>query len=377
LKLAIVCSWLNQYGGAERVLEVVHDIYPEAPVYTSIYWPRALPERYRSWDIRPSFLNHLPLIKRWHRPFLPLYPLGFESFDLREYEVVLSVTSAFAHGVITSSETQHVCYCLTPARFLWNYHSYVEREGLGRLGRLALPPLLERLRLWDRSAADRVDQFIAISSTVQRRIRKHYGRDSQIIYPPVKTNYPDRHCEPEDYFLVVSRLVPYKRIDLAVCAFNRLGLPLRIVGDGRDRVALEAMAEPNIQFLGYLSDAEVREQMLRCRAFVFPGEEDFGLAPLEAMAAGGIAFTGSTGEDYAIPFHNSMVLETSDPREIEAYIMYLEEYPEEKERIRKTARRTARQFTWEEVIGNLIQKLEYQARIQGFLAAQEGFPHPN
>ena len=341
MKLAIVCSWLNQYGGAERVLEVVHDIYPEAPVYTSIYWPRALPERYRSWDIRPSFLNRLPLIKRWHRPFLPLYPLGFESFDLREYEVVLSVTSAFAHGVITSSETQHVCYCLTPARFLWNYHSYVEREGLGRLGRLALPPLLERLRLWDRSAADRVDQFIAISSTVQRRIRKHYGRDSQIIYPPVKTNYPDRHCEPEDYFLVVSRLVPYKRIDLAVRAFNRLGLPLRIVGDGRARAALEGMAKPNIQFLGYLSDAEVREQMLRCRAFVFPGEEDFGLAPLEAMAAGRpvIAYGAGGALDTVIEGESGVFFHQPRPDALIDAVCRLDQYRFDPDRLRSHARR--------------------------------------
>ena len=286
MRLAIVCSWLNQYGGAERVLEVIHEMYPQAPVYTSIYWPKALPAHYRSWDIRPSFLNRLPLIRRWHRPFLPLYPLGFESLDLRGYEVVLSVTSAFAHGVITSPETRHVCYCLTPARFLWDYHSYVEREGLGGVGRLLLPAVLQRLRLWDRAAADRVDQFIAISSVVQRRIAKHYGRDSQIIYPPVQTSYPDRDYESEDYFLIVSRLVPYKRIDLAVRAFNQLGLPLRIVGDGRDRATLEAMAESNVQVLGHLSDVEVREQMARCRAFVFPGEEDFGLAPLEAMAAG-------------------------------------------------------------------------------------------
>jgi len=302
LKLAIVCSWLNQYGGAERVLEVVHAMYPQAPVYTSIYRPDALPDAYRSWDIRPSFLNRLPLIKRWHQPFLPLYPLGFESLDLRGYDVVLSLTSAFAHGVITPAETQHVCYCLTPARFLWNYHAYVEREGIGRLTRLALLPFLKRLRQWDRAAADRVDQFVAISRTVQRRIAKTYRRDSEIVYPPVNVEATVSPDEPEDYFLIVSRLIPYKRIDLAVQAFNRLGLPLRIIGDGRDRRALEAMAGPNIRFLGHLADdaavraqmarcrladdAEVRAQMARCRAFLFPGEEDFGIAPLEAMAAG-------------------------------------------------------------------------------------------
>lgn len=281
-----MCSWLNQYGGAERVLEVVHDMYPATPIYTSIYWPEALPERYRTWDIRPSFLNRLPLIGRKHQLLLPLYPLGFESLDLRGYDIVLSLTSAFAHGVITSAETRHVCYCLTPARFLWSYHSYVEREGIGRLARLGLPLFLKGLRQWDRLAADRVDEFIAISRTVQRRIQKYYRRDAQIIYPPIKTDYPLPECPPEDYFLVVSRLVPYKRIDLAVQAFNMLGLPLRIVGEGRDRKALETIAQPNVQFLGYLPDDQVREQMARCRAFLFPGEEDFGIAPLEAMAMG-------------------------------------------------------------------------------------------
>jgi glycosyltransferase involved in cell wall biosynthesis len=285
LKLAIVCSWLNQYGGAERVLEVVHEMVPGAPIYTSIYAPQALPEGYRTWDIRPSFLNRLPFIKRKHQPFLPLYPLAFESLDLRGYDVVLSLTSAFGHGVITGEKTRHICYCLTPARFLWNYHGYVEREGLGRVARWGLQPFLKSLRQWDRLAADRVDDFVAISRTVQRRIAKHYRRDSRIIYPPVRMH--DVASQPsEDYFLIVSRLVPYKRIDLAVRAFNALGLPLRIIGEGRDRAALERLAQSNIEFLGYCSDDEVVEQMARCRAFIFPGEEDFGIAPIEAMSVG-------------------------------------------------------------------------------------------
>ncbi len=291
MKLAIVCSWLNQYGGAERVLDVVHDMYPDAPVYTSIYAPQALPEYYRSWDIRPSFLNRIPLITRRHQLFLPLYPLGFESLDLRGYDLVLSVTSAFGHGVIVPAETPHVCYCLTPARFLWGYHAYIEREGVGRLARLGLPPFLKGLRQWDRLAAERVDEFIAISRTVQLRIRKYYRRDSRIIYPPVRTDYfstlaENTPVEPEDYFLIVSRLIPYKRIDLAVEAFNRLGLPLVIAGDGRDRAALERMARPNVRFLGRISDAERKRYLSRCRAFLFPGEEDFGITPLEAQAAG-------------------------------------------------------------------------------------------
>ncbi|MHB1295443.1 MAG: glycosyltransferase [Anaerolineae bacterium] len=286
MKLAIVCSWLNQYGGAERVLEVVHRMYPDAPIYTSIYWPQALPADYASWDIRTSFVNRLPIIRRRPQLLLPLYPLAFESLDLRGYDVVLSLTSAFAHGVLTPAETQHVCYCLTPARFLWSYHSYVEREGLGRLARLGLPPFLKGLRQWDRAAADRVDRFVAISRTVQRRISKHYQRDAEIIYPPVRMASALASEPPDDHFLIVSRLVPYKRIDLAVQAFNTLGLPLRIVGDGRDRAALQAMACDNIRFLGYLPDDQVWQLMSRCRALVLPGEEDFCLTPLEANSTG-------------------------------------------------------------------------------------------
>jgi len=315
VKLAIVCSWLNQYGGAERVLEVLHDMYPEAPLYTSIYRPEALPEAYRAWDIRPSFLNRVPLVSRFPQGFLPLFPMGFESLDLRAYDVVLSVTSAFGHGVITPAETCHVCYCLTPARFLWNYHSYIEREGVGRLARLVLPPFVSGLRQWDRHAADRVDRFVAISRTVQRRIAKYYRREAPIIYPPVRTDGAAPAQEPEDYYLIVSRLVPYKRIDLAVAAFTELGLPLRIIGTGRDRAALEAMAGENVQFLGYVSDDEVRRQMARCRAFIFPGEEDFGLTPLEAMAAGRpvIAYSAGGALDYVEEGGTGLLFEALEP----------------------------------------------------------------
>lgn len=287
MKLAIVFSWLNQYGGAERVLEVVHDMYPQAPIYTSLYLPEALPEAYRNWDIRPSFLNRIPLLRRKHQFLLPLYPLAFESLDLRGYDLVLSITSAFAHGVLTPASTPHVCYCLTPARFLWSYHAYIEREGVGRLAQAALQPHLKSLRQWDRLAADRVDRFVAISRTVQQRIRKVYRRESEILYPPVLLQAEIVPQEPQDYYLIVSRLIPYKRIDLAVEAFNRLGLPLRIIGEGRDGPMLRAMAKENIHFAGYVdSDEAVRQQMARCKAFIFPGEEDFGLTPLEAMSTG-------------------------------------------------------------------------------------------
>ncbi len=269
-------------------------MYPEAPIYTSIFGPGALPPAYRDWDIRPSFLNRLPLIRQHHQWFLPLYPYAFEHFDFSDYDLVLSVSSAFAHGIITSPKTLHICYCLTPARFLWDYHTYMAREGLGRLVRLVLPLFLYNLRLWDRLAADRVDHFLAISQTVQQRIRKLYRRDAKVMYPPIDAQRFPLSQEPGDYFLILSRLVPYKRIDLAVRAFSQLGLPLLVIGDGRDRQALEGIAAPNVRFLGRLSDVETGRYLAGCRAFIFPGEEDFGIAPLEAQAAGRpvIAYAG-------------------------------------------------------------------------------------
>jgi glycosyltransferase involved in cell wall biosynthesis len=301
LDVAIVCSWLNQYGGAERVLEVIHAMYPQAPVYTSIFWPQALPAAYREWDIRPSFLNRLPFIHQHHQWFLFFYPYAFESFDLSQYDLVLSVTSAFAHGITTRRKMLHICYCLTPARFLWDYRTYVAREGF-RLAQWVLPPFVNQLRRWDRAAASRVDHFVAISEAVRQRINQSYGREAAVIYPPVDAQRgqpspsarlrpsPSARLRPStergEYFLIISRLVPYKRIDLAVRAFSQLGLPLWIIGDGRDRRALEAIAGPNVRFLGRLADEEARGYLERCRAFVFPGEEDFGIAPLEAQAAG-------------------------------------------------------------------------------------------
>jgi len=286
LRVAIVCSWLNQYGGAERVLEVVHEMYPQAPVYTSIYWPQALPERYRAWDIRPSPLNRLPLIQRHHQPFLPLYPWAFETMRLEGYDLVLSVTSAFAHGVRVGPGATHLCYCLTPARFLWDYSSYARREQLGPAARALLPLVLGPLRTWDARAARRVHHFVAISQAVQARIARHYGRPAHIIYPPVDTGAFEVSHEVDDYYLVLGRLVPYRRIDLAVEAFNRLRLPLVIAGEGRDRAALERLAGPTVRFLGRVSDAERKRLLSHCRAFLWPGEEDFGIAPLEANASG-------------------------------------------------------------------------------------------
>lgn len=316
-RMALVTSWLNQYGGAERVLEVMHGMYPEAPVYTSIYGPEFMPQSYRSWDIRTSFMQHLPGIMKNYQTYFPLYRYAFEQFDLRQYDVVLSNTSAFAQGVLTKAETMHVCYCLTPTRFLWNYFDYVQREQIGMLGQLVLPFMLSGMRVWDRAAADRVDHFIAISRVVARRIAKFYRRPSVIIPPPVDASlyHPDPRG-PENYFLIVSRLIPYKRIDLAVKAFNLLGLPLKIVGRGRDMEKLQAMAKSNITFEGYVPDNEVKNLYARCRAFIFPGEEDFGISPLEANAAGRpvIAYAGGGALDTVLEGETGMLFKNQTPQ---------------------------------------------------------------
>lgn len=295
MKIAIVHDWLNQYGGAEQVLAALHELYPEAPVYTSIYWPQAMPESWQGWDIRVTFLDRLPGIHRRHQQYLPLYPFAFQRLDLSDYDLVISNKSGFCHGVKTGPRTLHICYCLTPTRYIWNYADYVQEERIGSVARAILPVFIALLRKWDWAAAQGVSHFVAISHTVQERIRRFYGRDSLIIYPPVDVDrFASDSSQPEDYFLLLSRLVPYKRLDLAVEAFTQMKLPLVIIGEGRDRPRLEKMAGPNVRFLGYLPNGQVAHYLSRARALIFPGEEDFGLAPLEAQAAGRpvIAYAG-------------------------------------------------------------------------------------
>ncbi len=288
MKVALVHDYLNQMGGAERVVMALHDIFPDAPIYTSIYDPERVDPAFQRMDIRTSFMQKLPLVTKHHQPYLPLYPFAMERLDLRGYDLVLSSSSAFAKGVITRPETMHICYCHTPMRWCWNYDEYVEREHLGRMARSILPFFITGLRIWDLTTAMRVDHFIANSPIVAERIKKYYRRDAVVIPPPVEAHrFPfDATTVPEDYCLIVSRLVPYKRVDLAIQACNLLQLPLIIIGGGRDLEPLQKMAGSTIRFLGRLSDAEVLHYYTHCRALLFPGEEDFGITPLEAQASG-------------------------------------------------------------------------------------------
>jgi len=304
LRVAIVHDWLNQIGGAEAVLETLVELFPGAPIYTSIYWREGMPAAYRRWDIRTTWLDRLPGIYRHHQRYLLFYPLAFGGLELRDYDLVISNKSAFCLGVRTWPGAHHLCYCLTPTRFVWDFETYVQREQVGRMAQRLVRPFLGWLRRWEQRAAERVGSFIAISHEVQARIRRFYHRPSEVIHPPVDTRRfrPPADGGHGDYFLVVSRLIPYKRIDLAVRAFTDLGLPLWIAGDGRDRAGLEAMAGPNVRFLGRVPDGELGPLLAHCRAFIFPGLEDFGIAPVEAMAAGRpvIAFAGGGALDYVV-----------------------------------------------------------------------------
>ena len=297
MKMALAHDWLNQMGGAENVLEQMVAMYPGAPVFTTIYGPDLMPDAYRRWDIRPTWLNRAPGIHRRHQPYLPLYPPAVESMDFSGYEVVLSNKSGFIHGLRHTSRQLHICYCLAPTRYVWDYESYAAREGFGAWLRPFIKPLIKRLQRWDSEAArpsssekqKGVDYFIAISKEIQNRIKRYYQRDSVIIHPPVDT----RRFRPlpadqdaGDYYFIVSRLIPYKRIDLAVRACSRLGRRLIIVGDGRDRAVLETMAGSTVEFKGRMPGDDVVELIANCRAFIFPGYEDFGITPLEAQAAG-------------------------------------------------------------------------------------------
>jgi glycosyltransferase involved in cell wall biosynthesis len=287
LRVALVHYWLVTMGGGEQVLEELVRIFPDADIFTHVVRPEALSETLRSRPIYTSFIARLPGAVRHYRKYLPLMPLALEQLDLRHYDLVISSESGPAKGVITGADTVHICYCHTPPRYLWNmYHEY--SAAAGPVARVLMPLVFHRLRLWDFAAAARVDHFIANSSTVAARIAKFYRRKAEIIHPPVDCAgfASSAPVERGDFYLCCGRLAPYKRIDLAVEAFNALAKPLVIIGDGEQLTAIRRIAGPTVTVLGLQPVEVLRDHYSRCRALVFPGEEDFGIVPVEAMAAG-------------------------------------------------------------------------------------------
>lgn len=287
MKVAIVHDWLTNMGGSEKVVLQLHKLYPNAPIYTSVYNPEKVDRAFRDIEVIPSVLQKFPLAKRKYQQYLPFMPMAFELFDLRKYDLILSSNHACSKGIVPPPHALHICYSHTPMRYAWSgFHEYREHEQVGWLKRKLMAPLLHYLRMWDRQSADRVDHFIANSTEVAQRIRKYYRRDSMVIHPPVHIPNKSTSIENEGYYLIVSRLVAYKRIDLAIEAFNRLGKPLLVIGDGPERKRLERLAGPTVKMLGKRDDQEVQRSYQSCKAFVFPGEEDFGITPIEAQSYG-------------------------------------------------------------------------------------------
>jgi glycosyltransferase involved in cell wall biosynthesis len=286
MKVALVHDHLTQSGGAERVLEALQSLYPNAPTFTLLHDKKATTE-FNHRDIRPSFLQKLPFSLARPRWYLPLMPTATESHDLSGFDVIISSSSAFSKGIIPPTDAIHLCYCHTPTRYLWSdTHSYVEEISAPGLIKKLLPPLLSWLRLWDKLAAERVDFFIANSQTVARRIKKYYRRQSDVIYPPVDIDHFSISDKPKEFYLIGGRLVPYKRYDVVVEAFNKLGLPLLVFGSGPQEKKLRSMARSNVKFLGRVSNEERARLFSEAIAFIHPQEEDFGITPVEAMAAG-------------------------------------------------------------------------------------------
>ena len=284
-RVAIVHYWFVSRRGGEKVVEAIAAMFPRADLFSLVVDPAAIPDSLRGRAIATSYLQKLPASHRYHRRLLPLYPFALEQFDLSGYDLVISSESGPAKGVLTSTRTCHICYCHSPMRYLWDfYHHYSASMGL--VSRSFFNLASHYLRLWDAASAGRVDFFAANSRTVANRIRKVYRRAATVVYPPVNTDAGYLAQTVDDYYLVVSELVDYKRIDVAIAACNRLGRRLRIVGAGQQYGRLRKLAGPSIEFCGSLSDIDLREQYARCRALLFPGEEDFGIVPVEAMSFG-------------------------------------------------------------------------------------------
>jgi glycosyltransferase involved in cell wall biosynthesis len=287
LRVAIVHYWFVTFRGGERVLEVLADMFPQADIFTLVLDPKALPPSLRSRKFTTSFLQKVPGIRRHYKKLLPLFPLALEQLKLDDYDLVISSESGAAKGVLTRPHTCHICYCHTPMRYVWDmYHQYRAEKGMGIISRCVFSLAAHYMRIWDFAAAARVDYFVANSQNVATRIFKHYRRRATIINPPVMVSAAHISSQVEDYYLVVGQLVDYKRVDLAIEACNRLRRPLRIIGEGEEYARLRNLAGPTVKFLGHLPDQEVRENYARCRALLFPGEEDFGIVPVEAQSFG-------------------------------------------------------------------------------------------
>jgi len=287
MRIALVHDYLVQYGGAERVLECFTELFPRATIYTLVYNEQLMHGVFKDKNIRTSFIQKIPFAKKHHRIFPQLMPMAIEQFDFSNYDIVLSDSASYAKGIITGPDTLHICYMHTPMRYAWDdCQKYTSDFDFPNFIKKLVPFAMNYIRIWDRVSADRPDKIIANSNFVSKRIRKYYKRKSLVIHPPV--NFEKFSISPEDdgSFLMVGRLVAYKRHDITIQAFNELGLKLRIIGRGPESERLKKLAKPNIEFLGRVTEEKLPEYYAKCRAFIFPQEEDFGIVAMEALASG-------------------------------------------------------------------------------------------
>lgn len=344
--IAIFHDNLVQMGGAERVTQALAAALPGATLHTTIAAPWKLSADLRAMHPRQTWMRYLPAPDRWYRHYFMLYPLAVETVDLRDYDIVVSNCWGYAKGVHTRPDALHVCYCNTPPRWAWRYDDYVAREALSPIKRTVLPWLIEPLKRWDLRAAQRPDLFIANSQTSAERIRRFYGRDSELIHPPIDVARFSVSDLVGDYYVVVSRLIAYKRIDLAIEACTRLGRRLVVIGDGQDRPRLERLAGPTVEFLGRASDEIVSQMVGRSRALLFPGEEDFGLAPLEANAAGRpvVAWRGGGALESVREGETGVFFNHPTPESMAEAILALEQRSWDPARLRRHAEAFDRQL---------------------------------
>lgn len=288
MKVALVHDFLLKLGGAERVLKVFADMYPDAPIFTLLYDEEKVGKVFPKERVNTSFLQKYPkFLRKRHRLFTHKMPMAIESLNFSGFDLVISSSSSFAHGIIVPSSTKHICYCHSPMRYAWDHASeYVDENDISGLKRVLYSLLIKRLREWDSLASGRPDKYIANSQHVAKRLKKYYRVESSVVLPPVDVEKFKVSYNNSDYYLIVSTLTPYKKVDLAVQLFNKIDRQLVIIGDGPHRKYLQSIAGKNIDFLGHKDDEDVREYMQNCRALIFPGEEDFGIVPVEAMACG-------------------------------------------------------------------------------------------
>lgn len=289
VRVAIVHDWLTGMRGGEKVLEVFCELFPDADIFTLIHLRGTVSRLIEDRKIQTSFLQRVPLAKRYYRSLLMLFPLAIEGFNMGGYDLVLSSSHCVAKGILTSSTAIHICYCHTPMRYVWDqYHTYFGAGKKGLIPRILMPFVAHYLRIWDVISSERVDSFVANSHHVANRIKKYYKRPAEVIHPPVDCSFytPSEGHKAGNYYLLVSAFAPYKRIDIAIDAFERLGLPLILVGGGQEEGHIRKMAKKHVQCIGWQSNESLREYYRGCKALIFPGEEDFGIVPLEAQACG-------------------------------------------------------------------------------------------